>query len=147
MEKNQALAEKASARELDESNQKRLQKIVGKFLYYARAIDPTMFVALNSLTELQSKPSIKTAKKITQFINYSATHPDAVTEYRKIGMVIHIYLDASYISEPEARSRAGGCFFLGKKSNTPIQAMPPGNGPVHLECRIIRNVMASVTEA
>ena len=61
--KKSGASRKASARELDESNQKRLQKIVGKFLYYARAIDPTMFVALNSLTELQSKPSIKTAKK------------------------------------------------------------------------------------
>ena len=38
----------------------------------------------------------------TQFLNYSATHPDAITEYRKSGMILHIYSDASYISKPEA---------------------------------------------
>ena len=61
-----------------------------------------MLMALNSLAAMQTKPTIKPRKKITQFLNYSATHPDAITEYRKSGMIIHIYSDASYISEPEA---------------------------------------------
>ena len=82
---------------MDEHNQKRLQKIVGKFLYYARAIDPTMLMALKSLAAVQTKPTIENAKQITQFINYSATHPDSITEYRKSGMILHIYSDASYI--------------------------------------------------
>ena len=84
------LLEKAPAEELDEDNQKRLHKIVGKLLYYARAIDPTMLMALNSLTKVQTKPTIETSKQITQFLNYSATHPDAITEYRKSGMILHI---------------------------------------------------------
>ena len=57
------LSEKSPAGELDENNQKRLQKIVGKFLYYARAIDPTILMALNSLSAVQTKPKIGTAKK------------------------------------------------------------------------------------
>ena len=101
-----------------------------------------MLMALKSLAAVQTKPKIETAKQITQFLNYSATHPDAVTEYRKSGMILHIYLDASYISEPEAQSRAGRYFFLGPKSNTPIQEIPPENGPVHVECSITRNGMA-----
>ena len=108
---NQMLSEKAPAEELDEKNQKILQKIVSKFLYYARAIDSTMLMSLNSLAAVQTKPKIETTKQITQFINYSATHPDAIIEYRKSGMILHIYSDASYISELEARSRAGGYFF------------------------------------
>ena len=76
-------------------------------------------MVLNSLAAVQTKPKIETAKQITQFLNYSATHPDAVIEYRRSVMIIHIYLDAYYISEPEARSRAGGYFFLGPKPNTP----------------------------
>ena len=44
------LSEKAPAEELDENNQKRLQKIVGNFLYYDRATDPTMLMTLNSLS-------------------------------------------------------------------------------------------------
>ena len=69
-----------------------------------------MFMSLNSLAAVQTKPTIKTAKQITQFFNYSVAHPDAVTEYKRSGMIIQIYLDASYISEPEARSRSGGIF-------------------------------------
>ena len=61
-------------------------------------------------------------------------------------MILHIYSNVSYISEPEAWSRYRGYFFLGPKSNTPIQEMPPENGPVHVEFSIIRDVMASPTE-
>ena len=62
-------------------------------------------------------------------------------------MILHVYSDASYISEPEAQIRARGYFFLEPKSNTQIQKMPPENGPVNVECGIISNVMASATEA
>ena len=61
-----------------------------------------MLRALNSLAVLKKNPTIETAKKMTQFINYNRTHPDAITEYRKSGIIIYIYLDASYSSEPEA---------------------------------------------
>ena len=132
---------------MDEYNQKILQKMVGKFLYYARSIYPTMLMALNSLEAVQTPPTIETAKQITQFLNYSATHPDAIIEYRKSEIIICVYSDASYISEPEARSRAGGYFLLGPNSKTPIQDMPLENGPVRVECSIVRNVVASSTEA
>ena len=61
------LSEKAPAEEWDEYNQKILQKIVGKLLYYARGIDPTMLMALISLAEVQTKPTIETAKKSLSF--------------------------------------------------------------------------------
>ena len=62
-------------------------------------------------------------------------------------MIIHIYSDASYIPEPEARSRAVGYFFLATKSNTLIKEMPPGNGPVYVEYSIMINIMASSMES
>ena len=134
------LSEKQPAEELDENNQKGLNKIVGKFLYYARTIDPTMLMVMNSLVVVQKKPTTETSKQTTQFLSYSATHLDAVIEYRK-KMILHIYLDASYISEPEAQNRAGGYFFLAPKFNTPIQLMPQENRLVHVECIIMRNFM------
>ena len=60
---------------------KKLQNIVGKSLYDARAIDPTMLMALNSLVVVQTKPKIETVKHITQFLNYSASHPEAVISF------------------------------------------------------------------
>ena len=92
-----------------------------------------MLMVLKSLAVVQTNPTIETAKQITKFLNYSATNPDAVTEYRRSGMILRIYLDASYISEPEARSRSDGYFLVGSKYNTPIQSMPPQNVPVHVE--------------
>jgi hypothetical protein len=63
-------------------------------------------------------------------------------------MILHIHSDASYLSEPKARSRVGGYFFLGGKDNPDPKAPPPKpNGPIHVESRILRNVMASATEA
>ena len=55
---NQILLQKAPAEEFDEHNQKRLQKIVGKLLYYVRAINSTMLMALNYLEAVQTKPTI-----------------------------------------------------------------------------------------
>ena len=69
-------------------------------------------MAIDSLAAVPTNPTIENAKQINQFLNYSSTHQDAITEYRKIGMILHIYFGASYISEMEARSRAGGYFFL-----------------------------------
>ena len=77
---------------------KRLKKIIGKFLYYDMAIDLTTLMALNSLAVIQIKLKIVTAKKITQFLNYSAKNSDKVTEYRRIQMKLHIYSNGSYIS-------------------------------------------------
>ena len=81
-------------------------------------------------------------------MNYSASHPDAVTEYRRIRMILHIYSYASYISEPEAHIRLGRYFFVSPKSsnNTLVRATPLENGPVHVEYSIMRNVMTSATE-
>ena len=67
MKKNQMLPEKSPFEKLDDNNQKRLQKIVGKFLYYSRAIDPTMLRALNSLAAVQTNPKIENSKQINQF--------------------------------------------------------------------------------
>ena len=50
---NQMLSEKEPAEELDENNQKRLQKNVVKFLYSDGSIYPTMLISLKSLVEVQ----------------------------------------------------------------------------------------------
>jgi hypothetical protein len=42
----------------------RLQRITGTFLYYARAIDPTMLVTLSALASYQSKAMEQTARQI-----------------------------------------------------------------------------------
>eukprot|EP00957_Ditylum_brightwellii_P191659 14591582-Ditylum_brightwellii.AAC.1 len=56
-------------------------------------------------------------------------------------MVLKVHSDASYLSEKEARSKAGGYFFLGNRHNKKF------NGPLHILSTIIHNVMTSAAEA
>jgi hypothetical protein len=47
---------------LDEAGKKRIQQIVGSFLYYAQAVDPTIVMALSELSSQQSAPTKNTMK-------------------------------------------------------------------------------------
>jgi hypothetical protein len=77
-----------------------------------------------------------------QFLDYAATHQDAIITYKKSDMVLVVHSDASYLSEPKARSRAGGHFFLSSNS-----ADPANNGAVLNIAQLIRAVMSSAAEA
>jgi hypothetical protein len=81
-------------------------------------------------------------------LNYAATHPEAVVRYHASDMILHIASDASYLSEPKARSRIGGYYFLDGKDNPDPNSNPPKlNGAIHVECRILKTVVSSAAEA
>ena len=63
--------------ELDKHMIKRLQEIIGVLLYYARAVDSTMLVALGTLAATQAKGTEVTMEAAVHLLNYAATHPDA----------------------------------------------------------------------
>ena len=65
-------------------------------------------------------------------------------------MVLHLHSDASYLSEPGARSRVSGHYFLSKNYTDPTKphlAYSPINGSIHTVSKILHNVMASADEA
>ena len=123
---------------------KRIQQIVGSFLYYGRAIDMTIIKPLNTLATQQSQPIKNTEKHIDQFLDYCATHPDAKIRYFASDMLLQIHSDAAYMNKTKARSTAGGHYFLGNKiiQNKPIFL----NGAIHSLCKVI-GVAASAAEA
>ena len=147
--KQQLTAQPDNSPQLDKLGLKRLQEVTGTLLYYGRAIDSTMLVALGSLAAAQSKGTKATMKACTKLLNYAATHPDAVIRFTRSGMILHIHSDASHLSEPKARSRAGGIFCLSDQHVEPSPHAPPPkiNGAVHIISKIMTNVMASATEA
>jgi hypothetical protein len=51
---------------------KRVQQVVGTLLYYARAVDSTMLVALNAISASQSKATKNTAAAIVHLLDYAA---------------------------------------------------------------------------
>eukprot|EP00957_Ditylum_brightwellii_P084821 6449654-Ditylum_brightwellii.AAC.1 len=135
---------------LNQHHKQRIQQILGTLLFYAQAVDPTMLASINSIAVQQAVSTKQTAATIVKLLNYAATHPDAVVRYNASGMVLQIHSDVSYMSEPKARSCAGGHFFMSEEVKNPATAQEdevPTNGLVHAVCEIIRNVMASSAEA
>ena len=106
--------EQDTSPQFDKEGKAFIQQVTGTFLYYARAVDPTMLVALNEIATEQSAPTEKTVEKTFFLLDYAATHPDAVLTYNRSNMVLAKHSDASYLTEPKAHSRAGGRFFLAK---------------------------------
>ena len=64
-------------------------------------------------------------KKVKQFLDYAVTHPSAIVTYRASDMVLTTHIDASYLSETNTRSCAGGHFYMLDSSPT-----PPNNGAI-----------------
>ena len=118
-----------------------LQQVTGKFLYYTRAVDCTMFHALNNLTTQTHSGTQKTMKSVQHFLNYCASNPDSPTLYRESDMILNINSNAAYLVALKARSRAGRFYFMGNKNNQLI------NGPVAVNAKIIKNFMSSASKA
>ena len=67
-----------------------------------------MIQALNTLAEQQSKPTNNTEAAIKKFLDYAATNPSVIIQYKSSDMILHIDSDKSYLSELRACSRTGG---------------------------------------
>ena len=124
---------------------KRVQAVIGSVLFYARAVDNTVLVALSSIAMSQAKATEQTEKHVQQLLDYLATNPNASVLYRASDMVLNIHSDASYLNEPHGRSRVAGFYFLGSASDPtkPIQL----NGAIHVACSVIKFTVASAAEA
>ncbi len=138
---------------LDAADTKFVQEVLGTFLFYARAVDSTMLVAIGTLATQQSKGTRATMIALTQLLNYAATHPDASVLYIASDMCLHVSSDASHHSVPKARSRAAGYHFLSDKPIDPTKPPlstdpdPPDNGAIQILCQIMREVLSSAAES
>lgn len=127
-----------------------LQHVVGTLLNYARAVVPTMLVALGSITKQQAKDTEKTLEAIVKSLNYAAMHPDASICYHASNMVLHINSNISYLSMPEVHGCSDGFFYLSSHSKDPNKAPTqplPLSRAILVMSNCIRNVVASAAEA
>jgi hypothetical protein len=70
------ISPKLSPREIKE-----IQHVISSILYYARAVDITVLMALSSIAIKQSKGMKNTMEKAKQLLDYLATHPDATIRF------------------------------------------------------------------
>jgi hypothetical protein len=59
-------------------------------------------------------------------------------------MILYIHSDACYLSEREAKSRAGGFFYMGNSADT---AKKLTNGEILIISTVLKHVMSSAAEA
>ncbi len=130
---------------LDKKGLKQVQKIVGSILYYARVVDMTVLMALSAIAMKQTKVMAKTMGRCIQLLDYLASKSEAKVRYYTSDMIMNIHLDASYLSETNARSKAYGHFFMGwmPKNGEPIKI----NGAFYVNATILKFVVASAAEA
>jgi hypothetical protein len=112
-------------------------------MFYSRATDSTQLLPLGDVASTQSKPTQWTMDTLLHLLQYAATHPIVPIKFKRSDMVLRVHSDASYLSAPKARRRAGGFLFLASNSPTDKGI----NGAIHVEAKIMRNVMASAAEA
>ncbi len=131
-----------TSQRLSPAEKKYIQEVIGIFLYFGHAVNSTMLTALSAIASAQAEPTEETMTCCKQFLDYAATHQDAILTYKSSNMVLIVHSDASYLSKPKARSRAGGHFFLSLDTENPIN-----NGAVLNIPQLIKAVMSSAAEA
>ena len=78
---------------------KELQEIVGVFLFYSRAVDPTMLTAINKIASRQAKPTSLIKQEVEHFLQYANKWPNATMRVRASNMKLVCHSDGSYLSE------------------------------------------------
>ena len=91
-----------------------MQQVMGTFLYYSRAIDSAMLVALSMLAAVQVKGTKVTAAVLTKFLNYCTTNPEVAIKFCRGPMVL------------QACSHTGGYYNRGGGGGG-------GGGPCHTQ--------------
>ena len=94
--KQQQLVEVDDSPPASDAQARFIREVVGVFLYYSRAVDPTMACPLSKLSIGQAKPSVKSYEAILYFLQYAVSYPNASTRFIASDMRLIIYSDASY---------------------------------------------------
>ena len=85
---------------------------MGDLLYYARAVDKKLLVALSTIGGQQAAATEKKNEAINQLLNYCATYPNDSIVYRSSDMIRCAHSDAGFHNESHGRSRSGAHMFL-----------------------------------
>ena len=101
-------------------------------MYYARAVDNKLLVALSAIGAQQAAATESTAGVIKQILDYVSTYPNYGVIYHASDMVFAAHSDAGFHNESKGPSRAGAHIFL-SKNDSDLR----WNGPVFAISQII----------
>jgi hypothetical protein len=83
---------------LSDAKFKHIQRVIGSILYYARAMDLTVLMALSTIGSKQAHSTENTMQKTKQLLKYFATHSGATVQFHASDMILNIHPNASYLS-------------------------------------------------
>eukprot|EP00957_Ditylum_brightwellii_P101649 7746591-Ditylum_brightwellii.AAC.1 len=89
---------------LDDGKKSHVQSVVGTFLFYGRAVEPTFLPTLNELGTQQSTPTEWAIKDINTLLDYMHTCPDTKLHFFADYMQLAVDSDAAHPVLPEAKS-------------------------------------------
>jgi hypothetical protein len=79
---------------LSKDDIKQVQCVIGRILYYSRAVNLTVLMALSTIPSKQAYGTENAMLKMKQLLDYLATHPAATVRFHASGMVLNIHSDA-----------------------------------------------------
>ena len=85
---------------------------MGSLLYYARAFDNKLLIALSAIAAHQAKATVVTEQVVDLLLDYVATYPNDGTVYQASDMILCAHADAGYFNETNSCSRAGAHIYL-----------------------------------
>ena len=110
--KQQLAPDNITTPRLNEAGIKRVQRIFGALLYYARAVDNKLLVALSAISSQQAASTANTATAVHQLLDYVATYPADGLVFRASGMALAAHADAGFHNESRSHSCAGAHIYL-----------------------------------
>ncbi len=93
------------------------------------------------IAAIQNHPTEDVLQRAHRFIQRAATYPDAMLVYHASDMQLRVSSDASYLSEPKSRSRAGGVHYLSNHNDDLI------SGAIEVMSQVIKSVVSGAMEA
>ncbi len=100
-----------------------------------------MAKTLRSIAGRQAQATEDLEKEVKHCMDYCSTHPDTVVRFMASEMILALRSDASYLSEPGAKSRAGGHFYLKNKTDRDCNT-----GAILPLSKTIKHVISSASE-
>ena len=120
---------------------------VGSLRYFADGVCPPLTLATNKLSSQQSTPTLNTMTNLDRVLNYAYYNQDAALTFHSSNMKQIIHSDASYLSDSNSRSYAGGYHTFGPIDFTGPDNPHLVNAPVLIISTAIKPIVRSVMEA
>ena len=96
--KAQLTSEAATSELLGNHHKHQVQEIVGSLLYYARAVNNKLLVALSAITACQSCATVATEQAAHLLLDYVAAYPSDDIIYQSSAMILCAHTSVGFLN-------------------------------------------------